>query len=135
MTTILVVDDNRDNMELMQYLLKAFGYEPLAAASGAEAVRLAQEKRPDLILMDIQMPEMDGYEATEKIKGVPTLRECPVVAITAFAMVGDPKRILSSGFFDGYISKPIAPETFVAQVEAFLPSELRKRGGETARRP
>jgi two-component system, cell cycle response regulator len=135
MTTILVVDDNRDNMELMQFLLKAFDYESLAAANGAEAIRLAREKRPDLILMDIQMPEMDGYEATEAIKREPTLRGCPVVAVTAFAMVGDPKRILSSGFFEGYISKPIAPETFVAQVEAYLPSELRKAETETARRP
>jgi CheY-like chemotaxis protein len=132
MTTILVVDDNRDNMELMQYLLKAFGYEPLGAASGAEAVCVAREERPDLILMDIRMPEMDGYEATETIKREPTLQGCPVVAVTAFAMVGDQTRILSSGF-EGYISKPIAPETFVAQVEAFLPSELRN-ADQTARR-
>jgi CheY-like chemotaxis protein len=134
MTAVLVVDDNRDNMELMRYLLKAFGYEPLAAASGAEAVRVAREQHPDLILMDIQMPEMDGYEATETIKREPTLEECPVVAVTAFAMAGDRTRILSSGF-QGYISKPIAPETFVAQVEAFLPAELRKTEAEIARRP
>jgi CheY-like chemotaxis protein len=133
MTTILVVDDNRDNMELMQYLLKAFGYEPLSAASGAEAIRLAQDKRPQLILMDIQMPDMDGYEATETIKRQPALEECPIVAVTAFAMVGDQTRILSSGF-EGYISKPIVPETFVAQVEAFLPSELRTAEAQTARR-
>lgn len=134
MTTILVVDDNRDNMELMQYLLKAFGYESLAAATGLEAVRVARDKRPDLILMDIQMPDMDGYEATETIKREPPLEDCPVVAVTAFAMVGDQQRILSSGF-EGYISKPIAPETFVAQVEAYLPSALRmeKAEAETAR--
>jgi CheY-like chemotaxis protein len=132
MTTILVVDDNRDNMELMQYLLKAFGYEPMAATSGAEAIRLVGEKRPDLILMDIQMPEMDGFEATEAIRREPTLEECPVVAVTAYAMVGDQQRILSSGF-EGYISKPIAPETFVAQVETFLPSELRNKESEHAR--
>jgi CheY-like chemotaxis protein len=134
MTTILVVDDNRDNMELMRYLLKAFGYEPLAAGSGEEAILLARENRPHLILMDIQMPEMDGYEATEAIRREPSLEECPVVAVTAFAMVGDQQRILSSGF-EGYISKPITPETFVAQVEAFLPSELRKAEAGTARRP
>ena len=134
MTTILVVDDNRDNMELMQYLLRAFGYEPLTAASGAEAIRLAREERPHLILMDIQMPEMDGYQATETIKQEPAL-ECPVVAVTAFAMVGDQSRILSSGF-DGYISKPIVPETFVGQVEAFLPTELRQaRSSENGQRP
>jgi CheY-like chemotaxis protein len=132
MTAILVVDDNHDNMELMQYLLKAFGYEPLSAATGAEAVRVARDKRPHLILMDIQMPEMDGYEAAEAIKRETNLKECPLVAVTAFAMVGDETRILSSGFA-GYISKPITPETFVAQVEAFLPSELRKKESEHAR--
>jgi CheY-like chemotaxis protein len=132
MTAILVVDDNHDNMELMQYLLKAFGYEPLSATTGAEAVRLARDNRPHLILMDIQMPEMDGYEAAEAIKSQPNLKECPIVAVTAFAMVGDQTRILSSGFA-GYISKPITPETFVAQVEAFLPSELRNKESEHAR--
>jgi CheY-like chemotaxis protein len=133
-TTILVVDDNEDNMELMQYLLKAFGYVPLIAASGAEAIRLARDKRPHLILMDIQMPEMDGYEATETIKREPNLEECPVVAVTAFAMVGDQKRILSSGF-EGYISKPIVPETFVTQVESFLPSELRMAAAQNGGGP
>jgi two-component system, cell cycle response regulator len=133
MTAILVVDDNRDNMELMQYLLKAFGYEPLSAASGAEAIRVARDKQPHLILMDIQMPDMDGYEAAEAIKTETNMKECPVVAVTAFAMVGDQTRILASGFA-GYISKPITPETFVAQVEAFLPTELRMAGAEFARR-
>jgi CheY-like chemotaxis protein len=117
----------------MQYLLKAFGYEPLGASGGAEAVRLARDEHPDLILMDIQMPKMDGYEATETIKREPTLDECPVVAVTAFAMVGDQKQILSSGF-EGYISKPIVPETFVTQVEAFLPPDLRTARAQMARR-
>ena len=122
--SILVVEDNADNMELMQYLLKAFGYEPLLATSGAEGIRLARERRPDLVLMDVQMPEMDGYQATEAIKS--ELDACPVIAVTAFAMVGDRRRIMARGF-DGYISKPITPDTFVAEVEAFLPEELRDR--------
>ena len=122
--SILVVEDNADNMELMQYLLKAFGYEPLLATSGAEGIRLARERRPDLVLMDVQMPEIDGYQATEAIKS--ELDACPVIAVTAFAMVGDRRRIMARGF-DGYISKPITPDTFVAEVEAFLPEELRDR--------
>ena len=122
--SILVVEDNADNMELMQYLLKAFGYEPLLATSGAEGIRLARERRPDLVLMDVQMPEMDGYQATEAIKS--ELDACPVIAVTAFAMVGDRRRIMARGF-DGYISKPITPDTFVTEIEAFLPEELRDR--------
>jgi CheY-like chemotaxis protein len=116
---ILVVEDNRENIELMDFLLKAFGHSPSLATSGAEGIRLAREQRPDLVLMDIQMPEMDGYEATEAIRAQPGLDDCRIVAVTAFAMVGDQRRILSSGF-DGYIAKPIVPETFISRVEAFL---------------
>lgn len=124
MATILVVEDNRDNMKLMDYLLSAFGYCPLAASGGAEGIRLAREKRPDLILMDIQMPLMDGYEATRAIRADREFTRVPIVAVTSFAMVGDVERILASGF-DGYISKPIEPETFVRKVEKFLPERLR----------
>jgi CheY-like chemotaxis protein len=120
---ILVVEDNRENMELMEYLLRAFGYEPMLANGGAEAVRRARERPPDLILMDLQMPEMDGHEARAEIRKEPGLVGCAIVAVTAFAMLGDQERILASGF-DGYISKPIAPESFVAQVERFLAPEL-----------
>jgi CheY-like chemotaxis protein len=124
MATILVVEDNRDNMKLMDYLLSAFGYRPIAAVSGAEGIRLAREKRPDLILMDIQMPQMDGYEATREIRADRAVSGVPIVAVTSFAMVGDVERIMASGF-DGYISKPIEPETFVRKVEKFLPEPLR----------
>ncbi|MEA2360974.1 MAG: hypothetical protein QOD71_119 [Thermoleophilaceae bacterium] len=121
--TILVIEDNSDNMELMRFLLEAFGYTPLLAAGGAEGIRLAREQRPDLILMDVQMPEMDGHQATTEIRKQAGLEGCPVVAVTAFAMVGDQERLLSSGF-DGYISKPISPDTFITQVERFLPPAL-----------
>jgi CheY-like chemotaxis protein len=123
--SILVVEDNDANIELTDFLLKASGYVPVLAQSGAEGVRLATELRPDLILMDIQMPGMDGYEATAAIKRQAELEACPVVAVTAFAMVGDQDRIMSRGFA-GYISKPIEAETFVAQVEAYLPAPLRE---------
>jgi two-component system, cell cycle response regulator DivK len=123
---ILVVEDNRDNMELMEYLLKAFGYTPKLATGGAEAVRCAREQPPDLILMDVQMPDMDGHEARDEIRKQPGLEGCTIVAVTAFAMLGDQERILAAGF-DGYISKPIAPESFVGQVERFLAPELHAR--------
>ena len=126
--TILVIEDNPDNMELMRFLLEAFGYTPLLATGGPEGIRVARQQRPDLVLMDVQMPEMDGYEATTEIRKQAGLEGCPVVAVTAFAMVGDQERILSSGF-DGYISKPISPDTFITQVESFLPPALQRRPG------
>jgi CheY-like chemotaxis protein len=134
MAKILIVEDNGDNIELMRYLLEAFGYAPLIATNGVEGVRLAREKHPDLILMDVHMPEMDGWDATEVIKRQPGLEACPVIAVTAFAMVGDERRIMASGF-DGYISKPIVPERFIAQVEAFLPEGLRNGAGATTESP
>jgi CheY-like chemotaxis protein len=131
---ILVVEDNRDNMELMEYLLKAFGYMPKLATGGAEAVRCAREQPPDLILMDLQMPDMDGHEARDEIRKQPGLEGCTIVAVTAFAMLGDQERILAAGF-DGYISKPIAPESFVGQVERFLAPELHARTNGAQRGP
>jgi CheY-like chemotaxis protein len=117
---ILIVEDNRDNMALMEYLLRAFGYEPLMAASGAEGIRLAEEERPDLILMDIQMPDMDGFEATAAIRATRYGHRVPIVAVTAFAMVGDRDRVLAGGF-NGYMTKPINPQTFAADLARHLP--------------
>lgn len=116
---ILIVEDNPQNLELMRYLLAAFGHEVLTARDGAEAAEVLRSDRPDLILCDIQMPRMDGYELVAWIRSRADLASVPVVAVTAFAMVGDRERILGAGF-DGYLSKPIAPETFVGQACAFL---------------
>jgi CheY-like chemotaxis protein len=121
---ILVVEDNPDNMSLMAYLLRANGYEPLQAMDGAEGVRAATEALPDLVLLDLWMPGMDGFEAVDLIRDRPGLEKTRVVAVTASAMVGDQKRIVGAGF-DGYIRKPITAETFVSEVEEFLPEELR----------
>ena len=104
----------------------------MLANGGAEAVRCARERPPDLILMDLQMPEMDGHEARAEIRKEPGLEGCTIVAVTAFAMLGDQERILAAGF-DGYISKPIAPESFVTQVERFLAPELHANA--TPRQP
>ena len=121
---ILVVEDNPDNMSLMVYLLRAHGYEPLQAMDGAEGVRAATEALPDLVLLDLWMPGMDGFEAVDLIRDLPGLEKTRVVAVTASAMVGDRKRIVGAGF-DGYIRKPITAETFVSEVEEFLSEELR----------
>src|SRR5438445_117978 len=104
---ILVVEDNPANLELMTYLLKAFGHSPTVAHDGVDGLEAAQREQPDLILLDVQMPRMDGYEVARRLKRDPVLRAVPVVAVTALAMVGDRDRVLASGF-DGYIAKPIA---------------------------
>jgi CheY-like chemotaxis protein len=122
---ILVIEDNRDNITLVDYLLRAHGYAPLLARSGIEGIRLAAEQRPDLILLDIRMPGMDGYEVAATIKRQARRRRTRVVAMTASAMVGDRQRIKAAAF-DGYIQKPIDPETFIFQIEEFLPLALTR---------
>lgn len=116
---ILVIEDNPANLELMTYLLRAYGYEPVSAASGERGLEIVHAARPDIVLCDIQLPGMDGYEIVRRLKADPAARGIPVVAITALAMVGDRERVLAAGF-DGYIAKPIVPESFVAQIERFL---------------
>ena len=122
---ILIIEDHVDNMELMSYLLNAFGYETLAAGDGLEGLKLAERERPELIICDIQLPGIDGYEVAKRLKDDALLREIPLVGITALAMVGDRDRVLQAGF-DGYIPKPIAPETFVNDIEAFLKPEQKR---------
>jgi two-component system, cell cycle response regulator len=121
---ILVLEDNHANLELMRYLLGAFGYDPLYARNGKDGLEIARRDVPDLILCDVQMPEMDGYEVLSHLKAAPALRHIPVIAVTAFAMVGDREKMLQAGF-DGYISKPITPESFIREMESFLPEALR----------
>jgi two-component system cell cycle response regulator len=119
MARILVIEDDLASQELMVYLLRNFGHEPLAASDGAIGLALARSAVPDLILCDIQMPKLDGYAVAAQLKADPQLRAIPLVAVTAFAMVGDQDRVLAAGF-DGYVTKPIAPDAFVSQAEAFL---------------
>jgi two-component system cell cycle response regulator len=119
MARVLVVEDQDENLDLMVYLLTAFGHEALVARDGAEGLAVAAQTRPDLVVMDLQMPEMDGYEAAARLKADPELARIPIVAVTAYAMVGDQERILQRGF-DGYLPKPIDPEVFVSQLERHL---------------
>jgi CheY-like chemotaxis protein len=116
---ILVVEDNANNLELMCYLLNAFGYTTIFARDGLEGVEVAHREVPALILLDIQMPKLDGYAVVRLLKSDPAFASIPIIAITALAMVGDRDRILAAGF-DGYLSKPIDPETFRDEVQRFL---------------
>lgn len=117
--TVLIVEDNELNMKLFNDLLEANGRATLRTKSGVEAVQLAREHKPDLILMDIQLPEVSGLEVTRWLKEDPELRHIPVVAITAFAMKGDEEKILQGGC-EGYLSKPISVAKFLETVNAFL---------------
>ena len=119
---VLIIEDNPDNLELMTYLLRAFGHAVLAAVNGRQGLEVACREHPDLIICDVQLPEMDGYEVARRLKADGTLRNTPLVAVTALAMVGDRERVLAAGF-DGYPAKPIYPETFVRQMEVYLRAE------------
>ena len=116
---ILVIEDNPQNLELMTYLLQAFGYITLTARDGAEGIETVRREMLDLIICDVHLPKVNGYEVARELKRDPMLRRIPLVAVTALAMVGDRDKVLAAGF-DGYIGKPITPEIFVKQVEAFL---------------
>jgi CheY-like chemotaxis protein len=121
---VLLVEDNPANLALMQYLLQAAGYTTLTATDGRQGIAVAQHESPDVILMDLQMPILNGYDAARQVKEIPALRGVPIIAVTAYAMVGDRDKILARGF-DGYIAKPITPERFVSEVETFIASALR----------
>lgn len=117
--TVLVVEDNELNMKLFHDLLEANGYEILQTRDGMEALRMAREFRPDLILMDIQLPEVSGLEVTKWIKEDDALKEIPVVAVTAFAMKGDEQKIREGGC-EAYIAKPISVTDFLETVRRFI---------------
>jgi two-component system cell cycle response regulator DivK len=117
--TILIVEDNELNMKLFNDLLQAHGYNTLQAKDGRVVVDLTRKNRPDLILMDIQLPEISGLEITKMLKADDDLRSIPVIAVTAFAMKGDEQKIRNGGC-DGYIAKPISVASFLQTVSRFL---------------
>jgi two-component system cell cycle response regulator DivK len=117
--TILIVEDNVTNMKLSTFLLESADYTVLAATNAESGLTLARSERPDLILMDIHLPGMDGLEATALLKADETTRGIPVIALTALAMKGDEQRILAAGC-DGYIAKPLDYKDFLATVKAKL---------------
>jgi two-component system cell cycle response regulator DivK len=116
---ILVVEDNAKNLKLVRDVLLHFGYEVVEATSGEDGVRLAVEMAPDLVLMDLQLPGIDGTEALRRIREVEGVSDVPVVAVTAFVMDDDRERALASGF-DGYVEKPISVRALPQQVATFL---------------
>jgi two-component system cell cycle response regulator DivK len=120
MATILIVEDNPANMSLTVFLLQSAGYAVLTAIDAEAGLILAREQQPDLILMDIQLPAMDGLEATALLKRDAATRAIPVIALTALAMKGDEARIRAAGC-DGYIGKPLAYEDFLATIANHLP--------------
>ncbi len=117
---VLIVEDNELNMKLFHDLLEAHGMSILMVRNGIDAWTVAKTERPDLIVMDIQLPEMSGLEVTERIKSDPDLRPIPVIAVTAFAMKGDEERIRAAGC-EAYLSKPISIDRFISTVKSFLP--------------
>jgi len=116
---ILVVEDNKQNLYLATFLLEKNGYQVIAAEDGLEAIEKAKMEKPALILMDMQLPEMDGFEATRRIKSTPETSHIPIVAVTSYAMVGDKEKAFAAGCV-GYIEKPFMPETFVSKIEKYL---------------
>ncbi len=122
--TVLIVEDNELNMKLFNDLLEAHGYATLKTSHGIEAMELARAHKPDLILMDIQLPEVSGLEVTRWLKADEELKSIPVIAITAFAMKGDEERIREGGC-EAYMSKPISVAKFIATIRTYLEADGR----------
>lgn len=118
--TILVIEDNEQNLYLVRFLLEKRGLRVLEARDGRVGVAMASQLRPDLILLDIQLPMLDGYAVATEIRKDSALRDTPIIAVTSYAMVGDREKALESGATD-YIEKPIDPSVFVDQVSKHLP--------------
>lgn len=116
---VLLIEDNEQNLYLATFLLEASGYRVAAARSGPEGLELARRIPTDLIILDIQLPGMDGYTVAQELRRIDALKPVPIVAVTSYAMVGDRERSLSAGC-TGYIEKPINPETFMREIEAYL---------------
>lgn len=116
---VLVVEDHEDNRRILHDLLRSAGYEYREAVTGEDGVRLAGEYRPDLILMDIQLPGLDGYEATRQIKANPTLRAIPIIAVTSYALSGDDAKAKEAGC-DGYVTKPFSPRALLVKIREYL---------------
>lgn len=126
---ILIIEDNEQNLYLATFLLEKRGYEIVSARSGPEGIALAGRSRPDAILLDIQLPEMDGYAVARALRQNEALKQVPIVAVTSYAMVGDRERALEAGC-NAYIEKPINPETFVDEVEEALGDGTPSGGAE-----
>ena len=119
MKRILVVEDTEDNRQIIRDLLTSAGYEMIEALDGLKGVAMAAEHKPDLILMDMQLPGLDGYEATRRIKADPALAHIPVIAVTSYALAGDEAKTKAAGC-NAYVAKPFSPRQLLAKVREFL---------------
>lgn len=119
---VLYIEDNEQNLYLVTFILEKHGYEVHAAQDGQDGIDKAAAVRPDLILLDIQLPRMDGYTVARRLRMNPDLSGIPIVAVTSYAMTGDREKALAAGC-NGYIEKPINPDTFLQQVEQHLPAQ------------
>ena len=124
---ILIIEDNEQNRYLATFLLEKRGHRVTCALDGPSGIAAARHLRPDLILLDIQLPGMDGYEVARLLRGIEHLRGLPIIAVTSYAMVGDREKAMASGC-NGYIEKPINPDTFVDEVARFLPATSGQGG-------
>src|SRR5215510_4697588 len=118
---ILIVEDQEDNRMIMRDVLTSAGYDLIEAVNGEEGVKLAHSERPDLILMDIQLPILDGYEATRRIRTSVELKSVPIIAVTSYALSGDDAKARLAGC-DSYVAKPFSPRELLAKVREFLPN-------------
>ena len=117
---ILLIEDHEQNRYLASFLLEKHGYAVVSASDGPAGIELAKTIKPALILLDIQLPLMDGYTVARELRSEPALRNVPIIAVTSYAMVGDREKSLAAGC-NGYMEKPINPDTFVTEIERFLP--------------
>ncbi len=118
---ILIIEDNEENLYMETFLLEKHGYEVVGVMDGREGLEAAGRIKPALIVLDIQLPSMDGYEIARRLKGQPDTRDIPIVAVTSYAMPKDRAEIIASGC-EGYMEKPIDPDTFVSELERYLPT-------------
>jgi len=120
MAKVLLVEDNEMNRDMLSRRLERKGYTVLCAVDGEEGVRKARQEKPDLILMDIQLPLMDGYEATRRFKADPDLQSIPIIVVTSYALSGDEEKARAAGC-DGYVTKPFSPRQLLAKIKEYLP--------------
>jgi two-component system, cell cycle response regulator DivK len=119
---LLIIEDNPQNFYMMRFLLEKNGYAVIGAETGRKGIDAALRHRPRAILLDIQLPEMDGYAVAAELKTLPYVADIPIIAVTSYAMAGDKEKVLAAGA-DGYIEKPIDPDTFVDQIRQYLPEK------------
>ncbi len=117
---ILAIEDHEENRRILRLLLGSAGYEMIEAVTGEDGVAMAEKEHPDLILMDIQLPGLDGYEATRRIKGNPALRDIPIIVVTSYALSGDDVKAFEAGC-DAYVTKPFVPRELLAKIREYVP--------------